>query len=437
MSRIESGPSVDVGRRHEERAAGIAETVDDADHLVLGGAGHLADLAQPAGPADAPIVDGAVGERLKRRSQIRCSRASVSSAEGLLGVARQRLRHAADGLVVGEIEGRRCRRRRCPWSQVRIRACCRIGSWSGSSPTSLSSRCTSAGRDLATADGHRAGDRLAQLVAGQPRHQVLAVVDRLGQVGELRAVAEEVRAHGEHDVDRHRLVEQRRLEQQRTKAVASSAPTGRRRGGARKRKISSNWSTTTSTRSRSGRRGLPHRVDQTQGAAAQGGLERARRLITASPRPRAAGPPARRGPRPGCRSDRRRAARAPPARRTPAPTIRPPCRAGISPERTSDDLPLPEVPTTARKRVAAQPVDQLVDRPLAAEEEVVFVGLEGAQPGERVGGGGWLGHRRLPLAQRSRSRNGSRSGSASASPRSTSASRVRSRSLAGDSGGPR
>src|SRR5205814_4636822 len=34
-----------------------------------------------------------------------------------------------------------------------------------------------------------------------------------------------------------------------------------------------------------------------------------------------------------------------------APTIKPLCSAGIRPERTRDDLPLPDVPTTARKRV--------------------------------------------------------------------------------------
>src|SRR5580765_8291755 len=34
-----------------------------------------------------------------------------------------------------------------------------------------------------------------------------------------------------------------------------------------------------------------------------------------------------------------------------APAMNPLCNAGIRPERTSDDLPLPEVPTTARKRV--------------------------------------------------------------------------------------
>ena len=55
--------------------------------------------------------------------------------------------------------------------------------------------------DAAAADGCRAGDGRAQLVAGHARHEVEAVVDRLGQAGEVHAVADEVGAHGDHDVD--------------------------------------------------------------------------------------------------------------------------------------------------------------------------------------------------------------------------------------------
>ena len=44
----------------------------------------------------------------------------------------------------------------------------------------------------------------ASLVPGHSRHQVLSGVDGLGQAGKLRAVAEKVRAHRQHDVDRAR-----------------------------------------------------------------------------------------------------------------------------------------------------------------------------------------------------------------------------------------
>ena len=59
-------------------------------------------------------------------------------------------------------------------------------------------------RDLAAAHGDRTGDRQSDLVAGHPRHQVLAVVDRLRQPRVLHAVADEVGSHRQHDVDRQR-----------------------------------------------------------------------------------------------------------------------------------------------------------------------------------------------------------------------------------------
>jgi len=37
----------------------------------------------------------------------------------------------------------------------------------------------------------------------------------------------------------------------------------------------------------------------------------------------------------------------------PARAIKPPCKAGRNPQLTKEDLPLPDVPTTAKKRVAA------------------------------------------------------------------------------------
>jgi hypothetical protein len=55
--------------------------------------------------------------------------------------------------------------------------------------------------DPAAADGGRAGDGFAPLVARHARDQVLPLVDGFGQAPELRAVAEEVRAHRDDDVD--------------------------------------------------------------------------------------------------------------------------------------------------------------------------------------------------------------------------------------------
>ena len=75
------------------------------------------------------------------------------------------------------------------------------------------SRWTSRGRDLRAADRHRALDGRSQLRARHPRHQELAVVQRFRQSGELRAIAEVVRSHRQHDVDGNVLL-LRRIEEQ-------------------------------------------------------------------------------------------------------------------------------------------------------------------------------------------------------------------------------
>jgi hypothetical protein len=44
-------------------------------------------------------------------------------------------------------------------------------------------------------------DRLAALLPREPRDQVLAFAERLGQARKLRAVAEKIRVHGQHHID--------------------------------------------------------------------------------------------------------------------------------------------------------------------------------------------------------------------------------------------
>lgn len=56
-------------------------------------------------------------------------------------------------------------------------------------------------RDCAAGDPDRSFDGLLELLAGHPRDQVFAAVHRLGEFLELGAVADEIRAHRQHDVD--------------------------------------------------------------------------------------------------------------------------------------------------------------------------------------------------------------------------------------------
>jgi len=61
------------------------------------------------------------------------------------------------------------------------------------------------GLDVGAAYTGGAEDGGAAVVPAHPRHQVLSAVDGFGQAGEAGAVAEEVGAHGQHDVDRRIL----------------------------------------------------------------------------------------------------------------------------------------------------------------------------------------------------------------------------------------
>jgi hypothetical protein len=67
--------------------------------------------------------------------------------------------------------------------------------------------------NLCSAHAHGSCDAGTPFITRHPRHQVLAFIDRLGQTVELRAVAQEVRAHCDDYIDwtiglRARLQEQ-------------------------------------------------------------------------------------------------------------------------------------------------------------------------------------------------------------------------------------
>ena len=73
-------------------------------------------------------------------------------------------------------------------------------------------------RNVAAEDPGGADNRCAPFLTAQPWRQVLAAVHRLRQTGKCRTIAEEVRAHRQHDVDRY-VPLPRRLDQQRDKRI--------------------------------------------------------------------------------------------------------------------------------------------------------------------------------------------------------------------------
>src|ERR1035437_650869 len=127
-------------------------------------------------------------------------------------------------------------------------------------------------------------------------------------------------------------------------AASSAAPAWPRR----KRNSSSNWSTTTRMFSCSGTRASRTASVRPSVLRRSVASTRTRRMSARSSRaPRHSGKlkTAARWPI-GSSPGRRTATRQP----EPAPAMEPPCSAGIRPQRMREDLPLPEEPTTERKR---------------------------------------------------------------------------------------
>lgn len=118
--------------------------------------------------------------------------------------------------------------------------------------------------------------------------------------------------------------------------------------------------------------------------------------------------------------------------------IKPPCRAGSSPARTSDDFPLPDAPTTATNRVrrrCARSSSTCASRP---KKRCSSSDSKGRSPGKRIPREPSAAvHEASVFGRSSRSRNGSSTeGSKPASASSTRTSLLRNCRLSGRSGPP-
>ena len=222
-------------RRHEEGHARLAERLDDRREF---GGRDIHDLREPAErlrAADAAVLGLAQGERLEHRRAELPRAVRAEAGVKFIRMSRQRLAHPPDGVVVLEVEGAHLPEGRAlgvPSFPLEVRDSC--NSSLRAAPLPLVPRphegvleagqlirlitevveqsLQQARREGAAGDADGAFDGALELLAGHPRDQVFAAVHGLGEVLELRAVADEIRAHGEHDVDRHVLL-RGRLEQ--------------------------------------------------------------------------------------------------------------------------------------------------------------------------------------------------------------------------------
>ena len=199
-----------TGRRHQKGVARLAEDLGHRQHLVDAGAGFQRDIADPGQAPHFTAGGVGVGQRLEQpfgdQQAAGClhRRLAVGQAgQHLVGMAVQRLGHAAHRLGLVVVECQRTVRAAparpfVPGAHQRVLQDRQLV---GVVAHVVEQAVDQWRRQRRAHHRRRAGDRLGDLVAGQPRDQVLAAVDRLGQATKPRAVAQEVRAHRDHDID--------------------------------------------------------------------------------------------------------------------------------------------------------------------------------------------------------------------------------------------
>ncbi len=189
-------------RRHgHEGPPRLREMADHLPDLVGGGLGDGGDLVERGGPADLAAVGPELGEPLEHQLGDPAAAVVRQLVIGLVGMAGQGLGKSSGGLVVLEIDGARCSPvlgPEVPGSHQRVLEHRQdVGIGAGVVEQSLDEP----GGDRATSDRGRRGDGFAELGTGEPGDEEEAPVDGLGEVAELRAVAQEVRPHRQDHVD--------------------------------------------------------------------------------------------------------------------------------------------------------------------------------------------------------------------------------------------
>ena len=126
---------------------------------------------------------------------------------------RQCTGHAADGLVVFEVDRPRVRRALLPAVPSTHQRVLQDGKLIHVVADVVQQALHQARRHLRAAHTDRAGDGALHLIASQARNQILTIVDRFRQVAKACAIAKKVRAHGDEHINRNRSLLRRRQQQ--------------------------------------------------------------------------------------------------------------------------------------------------------------------------------------------------------------------------------
>ena len=189
-------------RRHQERPAGLAEDVEHLLQLVSRGTGDGGQLVQPFRPADAAGVGAGVGQGLEEALTQPLLGRPLQLSKGLVGMHVERMRHATGRFIVGQREWA-AGAGGLPVKPGAVQRMLQDRQLVGVVAHVIEQPGQQQRADLFLGHTGRSGDGSADLVTGQPGHQVLALVDGLGQAAKLGAITQKIRAHRQHHMDRH------------------------------------------------------------------------------------------------------------------------------------------------------------------------------------------------------------------------------------------
>ena len=263
-----------AGRWHQKGVVGVAERGGHVQHLVGCGVGHIGHIGQPGQAPHPPAVaanarqglEQALGDPPAPRGG-GAIHAQGQAGQHLVGMALQGLAHATGGLVVVQRDLAARRGAGLPLPPGAHQRVLKDRQLVGAFAHIVEQAVDQRGRQHHALHRRRAGDGLANLVAGEPGDQVLPAVDGLGQVAKARAVAQKIRAHRQHHIDAHgRLVDGFEQQLDEGAGIVGSLHLVQRLDGAKQlfELIDQHQQAVAF-----GQQSLAHRLHQAQAAAAQ------------------------------------------------------------------------------------------------------------------------------------------------------------------------
>ena len=176
--------------------------IDDRPQFVRRNLENLYQSAQTLGSANPALVRFLNGQCLEHASAQITLAITVQGLVDFIGVQRQRLRHLADAVVIVQIEciAVASRGPNVPGPHQRV---LQAGQLIRLLSEIVQQTLQQPRRDLPTGDLDRPFDHAFVLFAAETWDQELASIDHLSQALELAALADEVRSHRQHDINRH------------------------------------------------------------------------------------------------------------------------------------------------------------------------------------------------------------------------------------------